>query len=94
VTWVLNGEQVDVLADGQAANPAEPGQTRLRCQLLEVLSLGEISLCTLRPEALPSQAITLNLTTRLLERLQAQAGGWVQLLIAPGALHIMPVRTK
>lgn len=94
VTWVLNGEQVDVLADGQAPNPAEPGQTRLRCQLLEVLSLGEISLCTLRPEALPSQAITLNLTTRLLERLQAQAGGWVQLLIAPGALHIMPVRTK
>ena len=94
VTWVLNGEQVDVLADGQAHNPAEPGQTRLRCQLLEVLSLGEISLCTLRPEALPSQTITLNLTTRLLDRLQAQAGGWVQLLIAPGALHIMPVRTK
>jgi molybdate transport system ATP-binding protein len=94
VTWVLNGEQVDVLADGQAPNPAEPGQTCLRCQLQEVLSLGEISLCTLRPEALPSQAITLNLTTRLLDRLQAQAGGWVQLLIAPGALHIMPVRTK
>jgi molybdate transport system ATP-binding protein len=94
VTWVLNGEQVDVLADGQAHNPSEPGQTCLRCQLQEVLSLGEISLCTLRPEALPSQAITLNLTTRLLDRLQAQAGGWVQLLIAPGALHIMPVRTK
>jgi molybdate transport system ATP-binding protein len=36
----------------------------------------------------------LNLTTRLLDRLQAKAGGWVQLLIAPGALHIMPVRTK
>jgi len=66
----------------------------LRCQLLEVLSLGEISLCTLRPEALPSQTITLNLTTRLLDRLQVQAGGRVQLLIAPGALHIMPVRTK
>ena len=94
VTWVLNGEQVDVLADGQAPNPAEPGQTCLRCQLQEVLSLGEISLCTLRPEALPSQTITLNLTTRLLDRLQAQVGGWVQLLIAPGALHIMPVRTK
>jgi hypothetical protein len=26
--------------------------------------------------------------------LQTQAGGWVQLQIAPGALHIMPVRTK
>ena len=94
VTWVLNGEQVDVMADGQLPSLAEPGHTRLRCQLLEVLSLGEISLCTLRPEALPSQTITLNLTTRLLDRLQVQAGGRVQLLIAPGALHIMPVRTK
>ncbi|OYU12984.1 MAG: ABC transporter [Comamonadaceae bacterium PBBC1] len=94
VTWVLNGEQVDVMADGQLPSLAEPGHTRLRCQLLEVLSLGEISLCTLRPEALASQTITLNLTTRLLDRLQVHAGGWVQLLIAPGALHIMPVRTK
>lgn len=94
VTWVLNGEQVDVMADGRQPSLAEPGHTRLRCQLLEVLSLGEISLCTLRPEALPSQTITLNLTSRLLRRLQVGAGGWVQLLIAPGALHIMPVRTK
>lgn len=92
VTWVLNGEQVDVMADDPSLSGGEPGQTRLRCQLLEVLSLGEISLCTLRPEALPSQTLTLNLTTRLLERLQVQAGGWVQLLITPGALHIMPVR--
>ncbi|WP_291915388.1 ABC transporter ATP-binding protein [Limnohabitans sp.] len=94
VTWVLNGEQVDVMADGEMPSLAEPGHTRLRCQLLEVLSLGEISLCTLRSEALPSQTITLNLTSRLLRRLQVGAGGWVQLLIAPGALHIMPVRTK
>ncbi|WP_090142029.1 ABC transporter ATP-binding protein [Limnohabitans sp. DM1] len=93
VTWVLNGEQVDVMADGEMPSLAEPGHTRLRCQLLEVLSLGEISLCTLRPEALPSQTITLNLTSRVLRRLQVGAGGWVQLLIAPGALHIMPVRT-
>jgi molybdate transport system ATP-binding protein len=94
VTWVLNGEQVDVLADGPAPSLADLGQTRLRCQLVEVLPLGEISLCTLCPEALPSQAITLNLTTRLLDRLQVQAGGCVQLLIAPGALHIMPVRAR
>ena len=94
VTWVLNGEQVDVMADGELPSLAEPGHTRLRCQLLEVLSLGEISLCTLKPEALPSQTITLNLTSRLLRRLQVGAGGWVQLLIAPGALHIMPVRAK
>ena len=93
VTWVMNGEEVDVLADGDLPSPQEPGHTRLRCQLLEVLSLGEISLCTLRPEALPSQTITLNLTSRLLQRLQVGSGGWVQLQIAPGALHIMPVRT-
>jgi len=92
VTWVLNGEQVDVLADGAPLPLTGQGQTRLRCRLAEVLSLGEISLCTLIPEALPSQTITLNLTTRLLARLQVGAGGWIQLLIAPGALHIMPVR--
>jgi molybdate transport system ATP-binding protein len=94
VTWVLNGEQVDVMADVEVPGVASPGHTRLRCQLLEVLSLGEISLCTLRPEALPSQTITLNLTSRLLRRLQVGSGDWVQLLIAPGALHIMPLRTK
>jgi molybdate transport system ATP-binding protein len=93
VTWVMNGEEVDVLADGAAVSITTKGQTRLRCQLLEVLSLGEISLCTLSPESLPSQTLTLNLTTRLLGRLQVGAGDWVQLLIAPAALHIMPVRT-
>lgn len=92
VTWVLNGEQVDVLADGETAQVMGEGQTCLRCQLLEVLSLGEISLCTLSPAGLPGQTLTLNLTSRLLQRLQVGAGGWVQLLIAPGALHIMPVR--
>lgn len=94
VTWVLNGEQVDVMADAGASSVVEPGYTRLRCQLLEVLSLAEISLCTLRPEAMPSQTITLNLTSSLLRRLEVGAGGWVQLLVAPQALHIMPVRTK
>lgn len=92
VTWVLNGEQVDVLADGEVVQAASHGQTCLRCRLVEVLSLGEISLCTLAPEALPGQVLTLNLTTRLLRRLAVGAGGAVQLLIAPGALHIMPVR--
>jgi molybdate transport system ATP-binding protein len=91
---VLNGEQVDVMADGEVPSLALQGHTRLRCQLLEVLSLGEISLCTLRPEALPSQTITLNLTSRLLRRLQVASGSWVRLQIAPEALHIMPVRTK
>ena len=92
VTWVMNGEEVDVLGDGDAVPTPSEGQTRLRCQLMEVLSLGEISLCTLSPESLPNQTLTLNLTTRLLGRLQVGAGDWVQVLIAPAALHIMPVR--
>jgi molybdate transport system ATP-binding protein len=92
VTWVLNGEQVDVLADDAVAEPTEAGATSLRCQLAEVLPLGEISLCTLIPHDLPEQRITLNLTTRVLDRLRVSTGGGVQLLIAPGALHIMPVR--
>ena len=92
VTWVLNGEQVDVLADDAVAETGETTATCLRCQLAEVLPLGEISLCTLIPRAVPDQRITLNLTTRVLDRLQASVGGGVQLLIAPGALHIMPVR--
>jgi len=94
VTWVLNGEQVDVMSDGEVPSVALQGHTRLRCQLLEVLSLGEISLCKLRPETLLSQTITLNLTSRLLQGLQVGSGAWVQLQIAPEALHIMPVRTK
>jgi molybdate transport system ATP-binding protein len=93
VTWVLNGEQVDVWADGDTGAATEQGQTCLRCQLLEVLPLGEISLCTLSPEDLPAQTLTLNLTSRLLRRLQADTGAWLQLRIAPGALHIMPVRS-
>ena len=88
VTWVLNGEGVDVLAEGEAAE----GPNVLRCRLQEVLPLGDISLCTLVPEALPDQRITLNLTGRLLRRLAVQPGGRVQLRLAPQALHIMPVK--
>ncbi len=88
VTWVLSGEHVDVLPDGQAL----VGPNSLRCRLEEVLPLGDISLCTLVPEAMPDQRITLNLTGRLLRRLGVQPGGWVSLQLAPQALHIMPVK--
>jgi len=94
VTWVLNGEGVDLLpepAQGRASEPAATGN-RLRCRLTEVLPLGDISLCTLTPEALPEQRITLNLTGRLLRRLALAPGQTVVLQLAPQALHIMPVR--
>lgn len=88
VTWVLNGEGVDVLPDAAGQEEAN----LLRCRLQEVLPLGEISLCTLAPEALPDQRITLNLTGRLLHVLGAGPGQWVRLRLAPEALHIMPVK--
>ena len=88
VTWVLNGEGVDVLPDGDT--PADANV--LRCHLQEVLPLGEISLCTLAPEVLPDQRITLNLHGRVLRGLGAVPGQAVHLRLAPEALHIMPVK--
>lgn len=88
VTWVLNGEGVDLLPD---AHP--PGDANvLRCLLQEVLPLGEISLCTLSPQALPDQRITLNLHGRVLRGLGAVPGQAVHLRLAPEALHIMPLK--
>ena len=92
VTWVLNGEGVDELSDPAAGaeNASPEGLNLLPCLLQEVLPLGDISLCTLVPESLPDQRITLNLTGRLLRRLQAGPGRRVQLRLSPQALHIMP----
>ena len=88
VTWVLNGEGVDVLTDPGEAD----ADNLLPCRLAEVLPLGDISLCTLVPQALPDQRITLNLTGRLVRRLSLQPGQSLWLRLAPQALHIMPVR--
>ncbi len=88
VTWVLNGEGVDLLPD---ADPPQQANV-LRCRLHELLPLGEISLCTLVPLALPDQRITLNLSGRLLRLLQVEAGQTLHLRLAPQALHIMPLR--
>ena len=84
VTWVVAGERIDLLADGDAQGNI------LRCKMLEQLVLGETSLCTLEPERLPGERVTLNLSTAQLRSLQAAPGGWVRLVIAPEAIHIMP----
>ncbi|HXD38950.1 MAG TPA: ABC transporter ATP-binding protein [Ramlibacter sp.] len=84
VTWVIAGERIDLLADG-----ACEGNT-LRCKVLEQLVLGETSLCTLQPEQLAHERVTLSLSTGQLRFLQAPAGGWLRLSIAPDAIHIMP----
>ncbi len=69
---------------GMATHPA--------CALREVLPLGEISLCTLVPVLLPSQRLTLNLSSALLRQLGAAPGALLQLHIPPEAVRIMPVR--
>ena len=87
VSWVVAGELLDlsVLADPLAPNA-------LACTLREVLPLGEISLCTLVPAGLPSQRLTLNLSSALLRQLGAGPGALLRLHIPPEAVHIMPVR--
>jgi molybdate transport system ATP-binding protein len=84
VTWVIAGERIDLLADGV------PEDNTLRCKILEQLALGETSLCTLQPERLRAERVTLSLSTAQLRSLGAAAGGWLRLVIAPEAIHIMP----
>jgi len=96
VTWVLNGEGVDVLPAEETGHaggaPTSQEPNRVCCRLEEVLPLGDISLCTLVPEALPDQRIMLNLTSRRLRDLAAQSGQRLCLRLNPQALHIMPVK--
>ncbi|MCM2253838.1 MAG: ABC transporter ATP-binding protein [Ramlibacter sp.] len=84
VSWVIAGERIDLLADG----PAE-GNT-IRCAIVELLALGETSLCTLQPERLPGERVTLSPSTAQLRALGAAVEKWVRLAIAPQAIHIMP----
>ena len=86
VTWVIAGERIDLLADGAGQG------NNLRCRIVELLALGETSLCTLEPERLPGEKVTLNVSTSQLRALGAQAGSWLRLAIAPDAVHIMPLK--
>ena len=84
VTWVIAGDHVELLADGEAQ------QNVLRFEMVEQLALGETSLCALRPQGLAGERVTLNLSTAQLRSLQAGPGRWLRLGIAPEAIHIMP----
>jgi molybdate transport system ATP-binding protein len=91
VTWVLDGEHVDVLP---LDAPPVTGEThnRVVCALAEVLALGETSLCTLVPEKLPLEKMTLNLSTAQLRRLQIKVGEKLLVQIPMQGVHIMPQR--
>ncbi|HQS30292.1 MAG: ABC transporter [Polaromonas sp. 39-63-203] len=94
VSWVMAGELLDVTAapaTSEVSAPAAASNT-IRCTLLEVLPLGEISFCTLVPGQLPGQRISLNLSAAVLRRLGAAPGAMLDLHVPPEAVHIMPVR--
>ena len=92
VTWVLNGEFVEVKSANVATTSSGTNENVLHCQIQEILSLGETSLCTMAPEGLADERITLQLPGQMVRTGQWQAGTPVQLSIAPQALHIMPVK--
>ncbi len=90
VTWVLAGEHVDV---GRPGTAKADDVNRLDCELVEMLALGETSLCTLVPEELRGVRLTLNLPTAQLRGLAAGVGSRLKVQIPRQGIHIMPQRT-
>jgi hypothetical protein len=94
VTWVVAGELVDVLPLSSlgADRGSGPDDNLLVCRLTEMLALGETSLCTLEPENLPGERLTLNLATAQLRGLGATRGARLCVRIPAQGIHIMPLR--
>jgi molybdate transport system ATP-binding protein len=95
VSWVLAGEQVDVgRADALNDALSDEPVNRIACELVDVLSLGETSLCTLVPQALSGQRVTLNLSSAHLRSLKAGLGSTVLVNLPAQGVHIMPQRDE
>jgi len=94
VTWVLNGEFVEVhsASDHAPVTGVDGADNLLDCLIQEILSLGETSVCSMTPEGLVGERITLQLPGQMVRRGQWQPGSRVRLSIAPQALHIMPLK--
>ena len=90
VSWVIAGEGIE-LRPHPPADGADCPNTVL-CRLEEALPLGEISLCTLSPQALPDQTLRLHVAHSQLQRL-ARDDAWVQVCLSPDAVHVMPTRS-
>jgi molybdate transport system ATP-binding protein len=106
VTWVLAAEHLDISpADTTAACEQSLPANTLRCEFLEVLSLGETSICTLAPlgfAGLADERLTLTLSSAQVRNLMREKNEAVnpenhpQLVvhihIPPQSVHIMPMR--
>ncbi|MEY4911475.1 MAG: hypothetical protein RL761_1138, partial [Pseudomonadota bacterium] len=107
VTWVLAAEFLDIMpADSTPACEQSLPPNTLRCQFLEVLSLGETSICTLAPLGWPELAdvrLTLTLSSAHVRNLGISVEDGksavkstqrtVNVHIPPQSVHIMPMRT-
>ena len=103
VSWVLAAEHLDITSveTTSACEQGLPPNT-LRCQFLEVLSLGETSICTLAPLGWPALAevrLTLTLSSAQVRSLGIGPGNagntgqrTVDVHIPPQSVHIMPMR--
>jgi molybdate transport system ATP-binding protein len=106
VTWVLAAEHLDITSSNAnaACEQSLPPNT-LQCQILEVLSLGETSICTLTPlgfAGLADVRLTLTLSSAHVRNLMREkkstvnTGDHPQLVInihiPPQSVHIMPMR--
>ncbi len=99
VTWVMAGDLVQVVGvgseegDALAAAQSTGRDNFLPCRLVEMLPLGEISVCKLVVHGTPEgDSVVLNLSTALLRSLHASVGTQLLFHLPPQALHIMPLR--
>jgi molybdate transport system ATP-binding protein len=93
VTWVVAGEylRVQSVTPGASPEPSTEPNT-LRCNLSEVLTLGEVAVCELQPEALPGVRVKVNLPTAQLHEHNWVLGSALWLTLPAQGIHIMPLR--
>jgi molybdate transport system ATP-binding protein len=101
VSWVLAAEHVDVAQvteNGAGCEQSPPGNT-LRCQFVEILSLGETSICSLSPLVWPglaSERLTLTLSSAQVRsfgvKVMQGQNTVVDVHIPAHSIHIMPMR--
>ena len=101
VSWVVAAEHMDVIRviENLAGCAQSLPTNTLHCQFLEVLSLGETSICTLSPLGWPGLSavrLTLTLSSAQVRSLGAGAGNShnvsVSVHLPPHSIHIMPMR--
>ena len=101
VSWVVAAEHLDVtkVVENQAGCEQSLPANTLHCRFLEVLSLGETSICTLSPLGWPGLSavrLTLTLSSAQVRSLGVSAGNCrnstVSVHLPPHSIHIMPMR--